>query len=189
MASARFDTCRRSGVRLRSHGHGRHGFTIVEVVLVSVLIGIFASIAIPRYSGSISRRRIEAAAQRIAADLAMARRRALLTDAPQTVTFDIAADRYVHNGMKDLDGGAADYAVDLAAEPYAARLVYVDLTSSSESAGDTAVVFDIYGKPDSEGWIGVTVGSESRWIELNGKTGRVEITTVRPPEAPVAVAL
>lgn len=164
-------------------------FSLTEVVAVVMITAIIAAIAVPRFSGALARQRLEAAANRIAADLTVARRHAVLTNTPQTVTFNVDDDNYVHAGMKNLKTGSSDYTVDLAAEPYGVRLVYADLTSASESAGDTAVVFDIYGMPDSGGWIGVAVAKSYLWIGVNADTGRTEIRRIRPLGVPDVSAM
>ena len=60
---------------------------MIELVIVVLILGITAAVAVPRYVDSISDYRVEAAAERIAADLGFARRMAVATGSEQRVHF------------------------------------------------------------------------------------------------------
>ena len=152
---------------------GRPAFSLLELAVVLVIIALISAIAVPRYSRSLERYRVEGAARRIVADLAYARSLARSTGAPKTTSFDVAGNAYTLIGVADIDHGSAVYTVDLAGDPYDCQItsaVLDDLTDGSDIVTD--VIFDGYGVPDSDGTIVITVNGQSRTIQLDAITGK-----------------
>ena len=148
---------------------GRGGFTLIELVMVVVITGILAAMALPRMAGASARHRVAAAARRITADLALAQRNAVTTGSSQTVTFDVSADSYTLDGMQHLDHASLQYEVRLASEPYRATLVSVNFD------GNEKIVFDLYGAPDNGGSIIVRVGSSEKTILVGADLGKAVV--------------
>lgn len=154
-------------------------FTLVELVLVTVIVAIFASIAVPRYANFVAQQRADAAAGRIKTDLALARRQARFSSTARTVTFDVGADSYTLVGMEDPDHPAQTYQVNIAAEPYNARITSVDFN------GDTQLTFDGYGTPVDTGGtpvsgkVTVQAGDYQRVVTVD-VNGRIVIGTPPP---------
>jgi type II secretion system protein H len=144
-------------------------FTLVELLLVVIIIGIAAGIAAPRYAGAITRYRVESAACRIAADLAMAQGSARSSSAGRTVQFDTALGRYRVVGVASFDNSAASYTVDLTSLPYEVTL------ESAVLGGNAEVTFDGFGVPDSGGQVVVRAGTFGRAVFLEAVTGRTSI--------------
>ncbi|MCP4249582.1 MAG: prepilin-type N-terminal cleavage/methylation domain-containing protein [bacterium] len=143
----------------------RAGFSLIEVVMVLVIMTIVAAMALPRYANAAARTRVERAAGRVVTDLALAQRRAISTGASQTVVFDVAASRYRIVGLQHLDDPGREYEVLLAQAPYQTAIV------SADFAGDTQIVFDAYGVPDSGGGLIVRVGQYQKQITVDAATG------------------
>lgn len=141
-------------------------FSLIELIFVLAIIGILTALAVPRFGSSIAFQRADMAADRIVADLSLARERAVTTSSSLTVQFKPGSNAYALQGMQHLDRSGDAYDVDLSAEPYEATLV------SADFGGDTEVVFDGYGVPDSGGTVIIQVGGETRTITLDAVTAR-----------------
>jgi type II secretion system protein H len=145
------------------------GFSLLELVLVSAIIAVFAAIAVPRYGRASTRYQVDLAARRVAADLRQAQSYAKTTGASQTVTFSVAAGRYQLMNVRPLDGVSGAYTVDLTGEPYTARLV------SANFNGLARVVFNGWGLPDSGGSVTVAVGLQQQTVLVDGETGQIGV--------------
>lgn len=157
---------------LRSRGLTRRGFTLIDLTLTMFIIGLFAAIAMPRYGELVTRFRLQAAADRVAADLQFARHQAKLQGSSQSVVFDTAANRYELTGLKDLDHPENPYAVGFSQDGSTTTLTSV---SFGASGADALIVFDIYGRPDFGGSLVIEADGHQRTISVDGTTGAVEI--------------
>lgn len=144
---------------------GARGFTLVEIVLVTLLLGILAGVATPKFAGSLRRVKAEAACRRIASDLLLARHNAIDRSSTQAVQFNVAGSSYTLPSVAHLDRANATYSVSLGAAPYQAELV------SAVLGADAEVVFDQYGQPDSGGVVTVRVGTTTGTVTLNATSG------------------
>lgn len=153
-------------VHLRSTGY-RSAFTLIEMLIVLAILGIFAGLAIPSFGSAVQQQRAWAAAERVRADLEWARQSAVASSSSQPVSFTPTG--YVLVGLDDLNHPGNGYTIDLSAEPYEATLVSVDF------GGDGIVVFDLYGAADSDGQVIIESGASQRTIQLQGGTGNVSV--------------
>lgn len=158
-------------------------FSLVELLIVIVTIGLLASIAIPRYSASLVRWRVEAAARRVAADLLRAQRDAKAASAARTVSFDTASHGYTLNGIPDPDRPSQTYHVALSREPYLARLGAVVF------GGDASVTFNGFGEPDSGGKVEIRVGDAIRWVVLDAASGEITTSETEPPDNVIEIGI
>jgi prepilin-type N-terminal cleavage/methylation domain-containing protein len=148
----------------------RRAFTLLELSIVVVLVSILAVVALPRFINSTANHRLNMAAVRIVADLAMAQRQARITGTSQTLEFETDMHGYTLHGMTDIDHPGSLYHVHLYEEPYCVTRVLVDF------GGDLDILFDGYGNPDSGGSVVIQIGDEQRTITVDAQTGRATVT-------------
>lgn len=163
-----------------SDGRRTRAFTLVEAVVVLVIVGVLSAIALPRYAGFDSHRRMQLVVRKIVADLAYAQHLAQLKGANVKVSFDVIDDRYELIGVQDLDHPGQRYRVTLSDEPYVAQM------TSANFQGNPSVEFDLYGAPDSGGSVVVERGSHGVRLTIDAETGEVTVTELGTSK-PVAV--
>ena len=66
-----------SALRSVSLSHDRSGYTLVEVLIVMGLVGIFIAATLPNFSKAIPEMKVDKAASKLATDLRMAQQRAI----------------------------------------------------------------------------------------------------------------
>jgi prepilin-type N-terminal cleavage/methylation domain-containing protein len=147
----------------------RRGFTLAELIIVVLIIGIMSAASVPKFLDSVESFRVDAAAKRIRQDLEMARRRARSNGASQSVQFDTTKSTYTLPNVPDLDHPGISYKVDLTRAPYSSLLASVNFN------GTKTVTFDGYGVPNNPGTIQVVAGTYSQTLSIEATTGKVTI--------------
>lgn len=149
--------------------HSRRAFTLIELVIAVLVIGILSSVAGPKFAQSLNRMRVEQAANRIKADLQYARAYAITNSVSVTVQFSTANHNYELVGLKNLDRPSAAYIVELDDAPYNVRL------SSASFNANTSVTFSVYGQPNNAGSIVVQLSGVSKTISISADSGKVSV--------------
>ncbi len=132
-----------------------------------MIVGILLAVGVTAFSGSTVNCQTEAAADRVASDLSLARQHAITTGASQSVQFTPGTGGYALPGMEDPDRPSSTYGVDLSGPPYRVAI------QSADFDGDAEIVFDAYGKPDSGGTLVIGAGERQITLSVDGETGRV----------------
>lgn len=146
------------------------GFTLVELVLVVLIIGIMASIGLPRWSESLQNFRAKNAASRVVADLERAQSAAYSSSTSKTVTFTVGDSRYQVSGVTPLNRASGTYVVTLTEDPYCARLVSV-----WGQTGTQTITYDGFGLPNKGGNITVSSGGIQMTIVVDASSGKAAI--------------
>jgi len=145
----------------RRVGAARRGFSLIEVTITMLVIGIMAAAAAPSYFSVVASKRAEMAACRIVADLSLARSQAQQSSQSRTVEFDVPGNQYSLLNVDRLDRSTASHVVNLIDEPFSSQLV------TATFGVDAIVIFDMYGRPDSEGTITVQSGNVLRTVTVS----------------------
>lgn len=147
------------------------GFTLAELVVCLSIIAVVSLVAVPRFANALARTRAQSAAQRLAADIDAVRRTARTTATARTLLFDVAADTYHVVGMADPDRPSQTYLIKLREEPYNADL------ASVSAGGDSMLVFDAFGAPDTAASVLIVVGQWQWTVDVAARTGIVTVTS------------
>ncbi len=132
-------------------------------------MGILGAVAIPRWGQALSKIRLEAATNRLLADLAAARTDAISTCQQRTIIFDIAQDQYSMQGLHWLSPVGTQTLVDLKVAPYCSQINSVDFNST------TQVTFDRFGAASHNGIIQLRNGSKTATIRVDAQTGKASL--------------
>lgn len=175
-------------MRQYKNKRGRNGFTLVEIIIVVVILGIAALMAIPMLS-SAADIQVRAAANRIAADLDYAKGLAITHQRAYSVVFDVSGESYeiqdnIGNPVKNPVRPSDDFVVDFSAD---GRLSQVDIvTADFDSDSDDAITFDYLGSPYkgkntstplmNSGQITLQADSFSLTVDVEPVTGYVTMT-------------
>lgn len=167
--------------------HADKGFTLVELIVVIVIIGIASMIAVPMMS-SAADMQARAAANRIAADLDYAKSLAMTHQKAFSVVFAPSNERYdiretaTDTLVKDPMRPSSDYLVDFTTERQLSR---VNIASSNfDSHISNAVTFNYLGTPYSgkglttpltTGRITLTADNFTLYVDIEPVTGYVTV--------------
>jgi general secretion pathway protein H len=145
---------------------GEAGFTLLELVVVFVILGLVLGLFVTRISGPSRGLTLRAAANELAAGLREARSAAILGDRPVTITID-AARR---------DWRAADGAIK--SFPPGTSIAVMLADGKSSSAAMVGIRFDGDGS-SSGGRVDLAAGRQRMAIAINWLTGRVTVANAR----------
>jgi prepilin-type N-terminal cleavage/methylation domain-containing protein len=100
----------------------KHGFSLVEMVIVILLIGLVASLALPRGIKTTPRQQVDRATRQLVRDLEQARMRAIAAKRRVRVRFD--ASKSFYTAFLDVTASRSGEFEETAEEARASRLVF-----------------------------------------------------------------
>jgi prepilin-type N-terminal cleavage/methylation domain-containing protein len=186
---------RRSGHCEERH---RHGFSLVEVAIVLVIISIVAVAGVPLVGPLVSQAKLAGAVDEVVTALEYAQLMAITSGRTTLVVIGAPQDRIAvrqYEVSADLFGGGdqlaegsvesgtydfmqyplkrgSDYEILFNNED---RFAGVDITASDFNQG-SAVHFDALGSPSHGGTVTLALGNRQMVVTLNGFTGKVTVS-------------
>lgn len=171
------------------------GFTLMEVLIVILLLGILSTIVLPNLNAGLERSRISGAADEIITALEFAQITAMTSGGNTRVTFDTDADTILIEqfrpdedllgsetelGEDDVEGGSfvtmaypldpgTDYLINFRDDE---RFDNVDISTALFGADDH-VQFDSLGRPSEGGTLSLVSGNHHILISVDPVNGKV----------------
>jgi len=136
------------------------GFTLIEVIMVMVIIGILAATVIPRFDfATSSRASVDGGAYMIASDIRYAQEFAMANRVSKSVIFTSGSSVYTFNPTGNLDPSG-------------------QLPSGVTISNNFTITFNSLGEPTTGGGGFVTVsgGGQTKTISVVNYTGKVNIS-------------
>ncbi|WP_432798851.1 prepilin-type N-terminal cleavage/methylation domain-containing protein [Poriferisphaera sp. WC338] len=152
---------------LNDQKHNR-AFSLIELVLVLVLIGIVAAIAMPRISNASSQYMLESASQRALYEIEYAKAIAKATSSSYTMHFDSAGQRIYLSGPN----GKADDGV--VRELNLNDSIY-EVSMNIDLSGETSFIINGFGMPEKMYEFDLYRGSYKQKINVDCHTGEVSL--------------
>jgi prepilin-type N-terminal cleavage/methylation domain-containing protein len=152
----------------------RTAFTFLELVVVLLIFGIMAAVAIPTFTDSLMYHRVESAARRVKGDLDQLRQTARRTSQSQFMTF--AASSYTLPPMvTGLEHTTDVYTVDFLEPPYQLNSITIQFDDS------LSLSFDGHGAASQGGSFELQAGDHVRTVTLDETTGEITISSEANP--------
>jgi len=153
----------------------RSGFTLIEILIVAVLLGIVALTTVPMLS-SAGTVQLRAASNMIAADLEYAKSMAISKGQNYSVVFDQSSESYQiqdqnNNVIPHPVKKGFNYIVDFQND---GRLNRVDITGVNFGSTND-VAFDSLGSPDSGGTVTLQASGATGTVTVEPITGYISI--------------
>jgi len=162
------------------------GFTLVELLIVMIIVGIIAMLVIPDLGSTLLASRLDASAREVVTALHGAQDLAISSGARYAVVFDLSANRAIVLQVV----GVSPFAVtgDLVDHPVSRQpwtVSFTDsgvtLTGAQNSDGKPWVIFDETGAAETSLAIALGAGGRTRTIQLALGVGLVSIDPTPTP--------
>jgi len=142
---------------------GTAGFTLLELLIVLMLMGLITALTIPVFSGSVSTTQLKSAAREVAAGLRLARDQAIAQKSPTVLELDVTARAF--RVLPDPRVHALPSGIDI-------KL----FTAQSDLVNDRVGAIRFYPDGGSNGGrITLAAGERKYDVDVDWLTGRVAI--------------
>ena len=144
----------------------RSGMSLMEIMVAVGILAVVSVVATIPFSNAMNTSRLQRAADRLVADLRVARTSAIRDQQAYECQFYPAARRYVINGAS-LERGETNTVIRLARQPYCVEA----MTLQWDEGGETKVKFSFDGRADPAGNVILSIGDEKTSIRITPDGG------------------
>jgi prepilin-type N-terminal cleavage/methylation domain-containing protein len=150
------------------------GFTMIELMIVAVAIGIFSAIAIPRFGKVMTKLKLKSAARDVTSTLRLARSNSVSQKKPFGVYFDVENEQYV---LFEDKVNLSSYTYDTGDSVIKKVTLPENIDFGYASFNSATVVFQPNGSASSSGMIDVWSYDvyDYLWVDVLASTGRVKL--------------
>ena len=145
------------------------GYTLVELVIVVLILGILAAAGAPKFVNALNYHRADAAARGIVLAIHTVRSAARTASTQKSIAFNVADNSFTITGVANPDHPTQVNKVKLSGNTYRTKL------TSANLGGDGTLIVNGFGIPDSGGTIVVATGNQSRTIIVDQDMGTATI--------------
>ena len=151
----------------------RRAFSLVDLTLTMLIMGIIAATTAPKFSSAMMRYQVDAAARRIEADINYVQSQARFTNAACSLTFSASPPSYTTTGVANLNNSGQAYAVNLTTIGYSVAL-------ATSINGGASLTYNASGVPQAgsplvaltSGTITITNGNQIKTVTIDPVTGK-----------------
>lgn len=169
--------------RRDNRGLDARAYTLAEMLVVIVILGIASALVIPSM-GDAGVLRIQAAVRTLVSDITFVQTDALAYQQRRAVIFDTEANSYTLAEVNVSSGGDVTYTpMYLAGGPSGLYIVDFDVDgfdgarlAQPDFDGDATLIFDELGAPVADGASDEAAGMGSIYIDSNRATFRVDVS-------------
>lgn len=151
------------------------GFTLIEIIVVIVIIGIITMVAVPQMANTLRTKRLYDAVEKLNDDLNYCRDYAISQRTNTWIDYNIGLNRYRLFYGTSLPTRLP--LIDPARNSSAWLTISDDFTGvslQSVSFGGLSISFNWWGTPSEGGTVVLTNGLNNRTITVNAETGYVQ---------------
>jgi len=151
------------------------GFTLMEIIVVIVLMGVIAFVAVPQMTNTLGTKRLYDAVEKLSDDLNYCRDYAISQHTNTWIEFNIGLDQYrmLYGNSWASSVGLIDPARN-STTWFTISNDFISVNLQSASFTNGLISFDWWGTPSEGGNIVLTNGINTHTVAVNAETGYVQ---------------
>lgn len=155
--------CRRVGRAVRLSARA---FSLIELLMVMIMMGVIGAMAVPRYQNSLAKYRVDSSANRLIAELERARETARAGSVTIKATVKTSDSTCSFTGVKSLDLKSGTTVIEFNKDPYSTKI------RATTYAVGGALTLDAWGQVATAGTIDLVSGGEARRVHVEAGLAR-----------------